>query len=174
MMKRIKQPLIIILCLLFSAALFVPCAGAVDTVSDSLYPDYSRKGSVTLDILLSDGTKVPGGYLTAYLVAAAQEVDGNNDFYYVKPFGTDGEKVEDDLINKAEPGAPELAAELAKKAKDAEGVRVAVNENGQVVFSDLTLGLYLIVQDTPARGFEPIRSFLVTVRGCQPQGECFL
>lgn len=163
MMKRIKQPLIMILCLLFSAALFVPCAGAVDTVSDSLYPDYSRKGSVTLDILLSDGTKVPGGYLTAYLVAAAQEVDGNNDFYYVKPFGTDGEKVEDDLINKAEPGAPELAAELAKKAKDAEGVRVAVDENGQVVFSDLTLGLYLIVQDTPARGFEPIRSFLVTV-----------
>lgn len=163
MMKRSKQLIITILCMLFSAALFVPCASAADTVSDGLYPDYSRKGSVTLDILLSDGTKVPGGSLTAYLVADAREVDGNNDFYYAKPFGAEGEKVEAALINNAEPGAPELAAELAKKAKDAEGVRVAVDENGQGVFSDLTLGLYLIVQDTPAEGFEPIRSFLVTV-----------
>lgn len=163
MMKRIKQLLIMILCMLFSATLFAPCAGAADTVSESLYPDYSRKGSVTLDILLSDGTKVPGGYLTAYLVAEAREEDGNSDFYYVKPFGTEGEKVKADLINNAEPGAPELAAELAKKTKDAEGIRVAVDENGKVVFSDLTLGLYLIVQDTPAEGFDPVRSFLVTV-----------
>lgn len=163
MMKRIKQLIIMILCVLFSATLFAPYASAADTVSESLYPDYSRKGSVTLDILLSDGTKVPGGYLTAYLVAAAREVEGNNDFYYVKPFGSEDEKVDADVINHAEPGAPELAAELAKKAKDAEGVRVAVDENGKVVFSDLALGLYLIVQDTPAEGFEPIRSFLVTV-----------
>lgn len=162
-MKRSKQLLITIFCVLFSAALFAPCASAADTVSDGLYPDYSRKGSVTVDILLSDGTKVPGGTLTAYLVADAREENGNNDFYYAKPFGAEGEKVEAALINNAEPGAPELAAELAKKTKDAKGVRVAVDENGQGVFSDLTLGLYLIVQDTPAEGFEPIRSFLVTV-----------
>ena len=79
------------------------------------------------------------------------------------PFGPEGTVIDADTINNAEAGAPELAAALAAKAGSASGKTVTVGNNGRAVFTDLTLGLYLIVQDTPAAGYEPIRSFLVTV-----------
>ena len=166
MIKRIKALVPFLLCLSLFVLLFAPCAGAAGTAPDehtSRQPDYSRKGSVTLDILLADGTPVPGGTLTAYLVGRAREDDGNNDFVYVAPFGPEGTIVDADTINNAEAGAPELAAALAAKAGSASGKTVTVGNNGRAVFTDLTLGLYLIVQDTPAAGYEPIRSFLVTV-----------
>ena len=169
MRKQIKSLIPFLLCLSLFVLLFAPCAGAAGTDPDSpdehtsRQPDYSRKGSVTLDILLADGTPVPGGTLTAYLVGMAREDDGNNDFVYVEPFGPEGTIIEAGIINNAENGAPELAAAFAGKAGGATGKTVTVGNNGRAVFSDLQLGLYLIVQDTPAAGYEPIRSFLVTV-----------
>ena len=127
-------------------------------------PDYSRKGSVTVDILTADGTPVPGGSLSAYLVAPAREDDGNNDFVYVEPFGTAGEVVDADSINAAESGAPAIAAALAAKTGSASPAATEqVDDSGRAVFSGLTLGLYLIVQEQTAPGFDPVRSFLVTV-----------
>ena len=166
MIKHIKALVPFLLCLSLFVLLFAPCAGAAGTAPDehtSRQPDYSRKGSVTLDILLADGTPVPGGTLTAYLVGRAREDNGNNDFVYVAPFGPEGTVIDADTINNAEAGAPELAAALAAKAGSASGKTVTVGNNGRAMFTDLTLGLYLIVQDTPAAGYEPIRSFLVTV-----------
>lgn len=168
MRKHIKSLVPFLLCLSLFVSLFVPCAGATDTTPtpqdehSARQPDYTRKGSVTVDIHLSDGTKVPGGSLTAYLVAKAREDDGNNDFVYVEPFGKAGEIVDADTINNAEAGAPNMAAELEEKA-GAGGKTVSVGSNGRAVFTGLELGLYLIVQDKPAAGYEPIRSFLVTV-----------
>ena len=169
MIKQIKPIVPFLLCLSLFILLFAPYASAAGTDPESpdehssRQPDYSRKGSVTLDILLSDGTPVPGGTLTAYLVGQAREDDGNNDFAYVAPFGPEGTVIDADTINNAEAGAPELAAALAAKAGSAGGKTVTVGNNGRAVFTNLTLGLYLIVQDTPAAGYEPIRSFLVTV-----------
>ena len=160
MIKHIKALVPFLLCLSLFVLLFAPCAGATGTDSAS-----SEKGSVTVDILLADGTPVPGGTLTAYLVGTAK---GNN-YVYVKPFGEEGTVIDSDTINNAEAGAPELAAALAAKAGSASGKTVTVGNNGRAVFTDLTLGLYLIVQDKPAAGYEPIRSFLVTV---DDQGDC--
>lgn len=159
MIKQIKTLVPILLCLSLFAVLLAPCAGAAG-IQDR-QPDYSKTGSITVDIHLADGTKVPGGSLTAYLIAKAEEKNGDNIFVYAAPFGTGVVKA--DTINNAEAGAPELAATLAAKAGSASGTTVTVGSNGRAVFSGLKLGLYLIVQDTPAVGYEPIRSFLVTV-----------
>ena len=154
MIKRIKALVPFLLCLSLFVLLFAPCAGATGTDSAS-----SEKGSITVDILLADGTPVPGGTLTAYLVGTAK---GNN-YVYVKPFGEEGTVIDSDTINNAEAGAPELAAALASKTEGASGKTVTVDNNGRAVFTDLPLGLYLIVQNKTAAGYEPVRSFLVTV-----------
>lgn len=175
MRKYIKTGIAIFLCLMVAATALAPVAFAAQLPEGTQnmsaeqqehaarQPDYSRTGSITVDILLADGTPVPEGALTAYLVAQAREDDGNNDFVYVEPFGNPGEIVDSDAVNNAEAGAPALAAELAEKIGDAQGKRVAVDADGRVVFENLTLGLYLVVQDTPADGFEPVQSFLVAV-----------
>ena len=162
MTKQIKSFLSLLLCVLLTAALFAPYASADQAEHAARQPDYDQPGSITVDILLGDGTPVPGGSLTAYLVAEARYDDGNNDFVYAAPFG-DG-VVDAEAINNAEAGAPKLAAALAEKIGGAQPVgKAEVNASGRAVFSDLKLGLYLIVQDTPAPGYEPVRSFLVTV-----------
>ena len=129
MIKQIKPIVPFLLCLSLFVLLCAPCAGATGTDPElpdehsSRQPDYSRKGSVTLDILLADGTPVPGGTLTAYLVGLAREDDGNNDFVYMAPFGPEGTVIDADTINNAEAGAPELAATFAAKAGTPEKSR---------------------------------------------------
>ena len=42
----------------------------------------------------------------------------------------------------------------------------AKNQNGKAVFSDVELGLYLIVQTEASEGFDPLKPFLISVPRC--------
>ena len=101
---------------------------------------------------------LPGGALTAFFVAALDLEDGNEVLRYTAPFA--------DYCVAAETLLTALPAEdLAKWAREhsAEGKTVSIDAQGSAVFSELKLGLYLIVQTTPASGRAVVKPFLVSV-----------
>ena len=126
-------------------------------------PDYARKGSVTVDIREADGSAVGGGTITLIPAADAVYEDGDNFFAFNEDFKDCGADLQ--RIDLEESGAPGLAEELAAWAeeKGLAGTEKEIDASGRAVFADLSLGLYLFIQKTPADGYECVRPFLVTV-----------
>ena len=126
-------------------------------------PDHTRKGSASVYIREADGKAVPGGSITIFTVADAVFEGGNNLFVCREEFAACGLDLQ--RIDPEGSGAPDLARELADWAleKGIEGREKEIDENGRAVFEDLSLGLYLFIQKTPAIGYECVQPFLVTV-----------
>ncbi len=150
-----KKLFIWILC----AMMFTLCVPVRADETASRQPDYTRTGSITVDIHESSGKKVPGGTLTAYEVASAAD----NAFRYTEAFA--GCSVDLSKVGTGKSGEPELSASLAAYAAQngIKGTTVTISSEGRAVFSNLELGLYLIAQETPAAGYQAIAPFSVTV-----------
>ena len=145
-LKRICAVLLIVL-------LLAPAALAAEPV------DPDRTGSISVTLRETDGkTPVPGGALTVYFVAALDLENGNEVLRYTAPFADYGVAAE--TLLTALP-----AEDLDKWAKEhgAAGDTVTVDGQGSAAFSDLKLGLYLVVQTTPAPGRAAVKPFLVSV-----------
>lgn len=101
------------------------------------------------------GETVPGGTLTLYYVAAP----GNGAYYYgSSSFSGCGYSLANIYSNS-------LADNLASYAnsKSIEGATVIIDENGKATFTALQEGLYLIVQNMAAEGYNEVNPFLVTI-----------
>ena len=122
--------------------------------------DLDRTGSISFDMTFQH-EPVPGGSLTLYRVAEVGLVN-ETDYGYIllEPFAASGVSLED-------LSAAETAAALAVFAADngIEGVKNQIDEKGHISFPGLALGLYLLVQEDAAPGYEAARPFLVTVPG---------
>lgn len=70
----------------------------------------------------------------------------------------DGEPLED----IQDPELPQTLADFAKENK-LTGTTLTVGSAGTATFEDLELGLYLIIQETPAKGYSALKPFLVSV-----------
>ena len=86
-----------------------------------------------------------------------QRKNGNLSFEYCGDF--DGCAIElGDLTDST------LAGQLQEfLPANAEGIVQAVGNDGNVVFDDLELGLYLVVQTKASNGYKPVNSFLVSL-----------
>lgn len=120
-------------------------------------PDLSKKGSI-LVTMTYDGKTVPGGTLTLYPVGAIKEDDGNYSFALTGDFVGSGADLSDCSSDR-------LAKELANYAgtKKLPGTMGTIGKDGVVSFSNLTLGLYLLVQEDAADGYNKVDPFLVSV-----------
>lgn len=121
-------------------------------------PDMSRTGTISFTMLYGE-TAVPGGSLTLYRVGEICEDDGNYSFALTDGFTDSGVSL-DDLSSAA------LASELASYVSEnrpASVATVTIGSDGKASASGLTLGLYLVVQDIAADGYEPVSPFLVSV-----------
>lgn len=120
-------------------------------------PDESRKGTITVDMVY-DGKAVTGGTLTAYRVGRIQEDDGNYSF-------TKTASMEDFSGSYGNISDPELTEDVAAfvEEQNVPACATAENEAGKAVFTDLELGVYLIVQTEASDGYEPLNPFLVSV-----------
>lgn len=140
-------------------AVFVLALVLSTAVSAQNVPDMSQDGtgSIHVNLNYAEGTS-PRGSLTLYYVGEIAEDDGN---YTFAPTGAFAEKWEvyDDVLS------PELAHALAQFAAEGKltGTRQEVGTDGSVTFSDLKLGLYLVVQDTAAEGYEKASPFLIGI-----------
>lgn len=130
--------------------------GLAISVSAHEVPDYTKKGSISVKMQY-EGDPVTSGELTLYRVGAVREDNGNYSFVPTSEFS--GCVTAFDDIS-----SPALAKQLADYAKtDWKITTIAADKDGMIQFSDLELGLYLVVQTKAADGYEPIAPFLVAV-----------
>ncbi len=137
-------------------------ASVLGMTSFAAVPDTTRTGSVTVTMLSeSTGTAVSGGTLTAYQVGSVYEDDGNYSFVLTDAFAESGVSLAD--LSSQDLSA--LASTLSTYVSDnsLEGTTVTIGSDGIAKFTDLTLGLYLMVQHTNASGYYAVSPFLVTV-----------
>ena len=137
-----------LLALLFLLAL--PLSAAAHAV-----PDESRNGHCSITVSMTyKGKAVRGGTLALYKVGDVAEDDGNYSFVPV-------EEIQADIPEFGDIESPDLAGRLAElKGKLTP---VTVDRDGNATFSDLTFGLYLVVQKTAAPGYGKTAPFLVSV-----------
>jgi LPXTG-motif cell wall-anchored protein len=121
-------------------------------------PDLSKNGSITVVMAYGEETVVPGGTMSIYQVGSLQEEDQEYSLTPNQEFA--GSELElDDLES----------AELAKALDDyADQNNIPcetkdIDENGRVVFSDLTPGLYLLVQEESNAEYECVAPFLALI-----------
>ena len=120
-------------------------------------PDMTMEGSICIDMGYSQAPEDPGS-LTIIRVGKIQEENGN---YTFVPSGIFTEL----WSAYGDFQSPALAAALADFAAEnkAQGITLELSEDGTGEFVDLPLGLYLVVQDRAATGYEPIAPFLIGV-----------
>lgn len=137
-------------------ALLLLCSMSV-TVYAHEVPDPSREGSImiTMDY---ENKAVPGGALELYRVGAVVEDGGNYSFALTGDFIGSGASLEDVQ-------SPQLAKYFAGYADEhnVTGETGNIGCDGTVLFSDLELGLYLIVQTEVADGYLKVNPFLVSL-----------
>ena len=142
-----------LLALLFLLAL--PLSAAAHPV-----PDESRNGHCSITVSMTYKEKaVRGGKLALYKVGDVAENNGNYSFVPVK-------EIQADIPEFGDIQSPELAGKLAKLEKKLTPVTadpVTVGKDGKATFSDLTFGLYLVVQKTAASGYGKTKPFLVSL-----------
>lgn len=134
------------------------------TASAHPVPDLNRRGSITVEMLY-DNEPVPGGSLNAYKVGFVHEDDGNYSFVPVSA-------LQNWISEFKDIQSPRLAGTLAKyiaqnKLPPVTAKPVPISDKGTAVFSDLEVGLYLVVQETPGgiapHYYKKTSPFLVSV-----------
>lgn len=141
---------------LITAVLAIGMACPVFAADASAVPELSRDGSLQVTMKL-DNKAVSGGELTAYQVADVALDDGDLSYEYTNGFENCGIDL-GDLSDKT------LADKLSKVvASDAGKVTQSVASDGTVKFSNLKLGLYLVLQTKSGTGYKDISAFLVSV-----------
>ena len=120
-------------------------------------PDLDRTGEISVT-MKEDGKTVSGGSLTLYRVGEVVENDGDYAFALTAELENAGIAL-DDLQSAS------LAEKLAEEVEDSklEGTTQTIDKDGEAVFADLELGLYLAVQNKAASGYEEADPFLITL-----------
>lgn len=107
-----------------------------------------------------DNKAVPGGSLTLYRVGTFEETDGQYSFALTDAF-TDCNVLLNDDTQLSE--SAKALYEFAKE-NSVDGETKEIESDGNVLFDELSVGLYLLVQETAAPGgYEKAEPFLVSV-----------
>ena len=141
--------------LLMLAALMIFNINLVVSAHD--VPDMDTQGSISVSVQY-DGKAVPGGTLTLYRAGDVTQDDGNYDFTLNKDFAGSRVSLEDIQSDQT---AKALASYA--EAQDISGETRTISEDGKVVFQDLELGLYLLVQHEAADDFVEMAPFLIGI-----------
>lgn len=129
------------------------------TVNAAAVPDLdlTETGSIEMTLMDADGVTVSGGAITVYEVAQLYLDDGNMAYAYTDGFA--------DCTVTLDVTDTTLASSLVSymNGKTITGTEKSVASDGTVSFTDLELGLYLVVQTTASSDYETISPFVVTL-----------
>lgn len=144
--------------LLMLLALLLAVGGMSMTAAAHDVPQPQKAGTISVTMEY-EGKRVPGGTLCLYRVAAVWEDDGNFSFTPTGDFVNYGGA----LTNVQSPQLAESLATYVEKYGFNEAAATVIGDDGKAVFSDLELGLYLLIQSNPAKGYLAAEPFLVSV-----------
>lgn len=142
--------------LLLTVALL--CMMGTTAMAAQEMPDLNKTGSISVTMKDSDsGKTVSGGTFTLYQVG---DVLVNNGFSFVLTDAFSGSRLD---VNDVESAS--LADNLAAYAKknNLSGTPVSIGTDGIASFSNLSVGLYLLVQTEAAPNYRAVSPFLVSV-----------
>ena len=121
--------------------------------------DLSAAGTIRVQLREEASSDVTvGGSLRLYKVGDAKEINNNLTFSLCADFSGSGVSLED--LNASV--LPQQLADYALE-NDLQGTDVQTDETGYAVFSDLSTGLYLVMQTEAAEGYLPVVPFLVSL-----------
>lgn len=142
------------------AALLILLVSVLPTTAYALeVPDFDRQGSIAIT-MTCQGEAVPGGSLTLYRVADVHAENGADySFRYTQEYTACGVALN---LNSAETAEKLVAFTAEKKIT---GTKLQIDKKGEVTFQKLNIGLYLLVQEDAADGYEKVSPFLVSVPG---------
>lgn len=162
--KEIKKTLSSMVALL--ALLLIVLSSTVVKADGEAF-DLDRKGSIT--VILYDNTEehaaLPGEF-RLFFVARAVVSNYNLDYVLTDEFADSGVSLSDINADGLAKTLSEYAAE-----KQVEAILGTPVESGGELFSDLTLGIYLVEEIGSVEGYEPISPFLVWVPMADVSGE---
>lgn len=143
------------LCFLLSALVLIVSLAVPAMAQEA--PDLTKTGSISLTMTYQ-GKPVGGGNMSLYRVGEIVEEDGSYSFALNDSFAPSG-------VSVADPTDREAARQLedfARKNGIGRSIRV-IQDDGTVIFEKLKPGLYLLSQDRPPKGYNPVDPFLVSV-----------
>ncbi len=120
--------------------------------------DLNRKGSVTIS-MLNNEKPIKGGELTIFNIGNLTQNSSGYDF-------SPTEEYEQFEGNYKDFQSPEFAHSIYAYTKNnnIKGEQVKkIGSNGEVAFSDLELGMYLVVQSKNAKGYKAVAPFVVAL-----------
>jgi hypothetical protein len=126
-------------------------------MSVAAFADTPYVGSITVTMKYN-GDAVSGGSVTLYKVGNATEDDTGFTFTLTDDFAGSGAVLETEET-------ADTAKTLATYASNhgIKGTTSSIGSTGKVIFKDLEIGAYLIVQNEAASGYETISPFLVNI-----------
>lgn len=128
----------------------------VSATTNSNIVDFDKKGSISITLNeVGNDLKVSGADIAIYKVADAITEDSNLSFDYMDNLEEYETMLNDGIITD----------EMVKIIEESEVVNYSgvTNHLGKVEFTDLDLGLYLIMQTNEIEGFSSIEPFLVYI-----------
>ena len=164
-MKNRRDKFIVALGLIALLLLCLPASTHAQSVIDQ-----SRQGSLTLRLkdVTSDAV-VPGAEIQLYPLASLEASPGTPGFAWLELYR--------DLADAAaELSSASFAEQLAQRAVDqAEPLmQASTDAAGEVIFSDLDLGLYLLVQTGGPDTYYPMEPFLLALPLTNEAGTAWL
>ncbi|MBO5869450.1 MAG: hypothetical protein J6Q89_01750 [Clostridia bacterium] len=138
-----------LLAIVFS--LFITVTAAAEPI------DLDKKGSIAIS-MQDDGKTIESGSFTIFKTADIWWNVDKYDFEYADAFAKCGigfEKL--DSLNTAKSYVDYI------ERNSIEGTKVEVGEYGTAIFTDLSTGLYLVMQEDSADGYEKCEPFFVTL-----------
>lgn len=126
--------------------------------------DFTRKGSITIDIIDSDSKPLTDLELTLYKIGEAYEEDYNLSFKYVSELNSC--KV---LVNDITTGNVDDVYSCLTNKK-IEKITNKTDKNGSVKFSNLELGLYLVEQTNKIDGYNKLDKFIIMLPNITSDG----
>lgn len=148
-----KKRIFICLVFLFVLIISIPVSASSDL--------FDKKGSITLRMEF-DGTVVRGGTITLFQVGKLTIKEGDFAYISVPDFHNfDGD------INDIYSSVLAQRLSVFAETNNVSGQTKTIDQNGTVAFSNIDVGLYLLVQTQAAKGYYKVSPFLVAV----PQSE---
>ncbi|MCD7739228.1 MAG: hypothetical protein LUH58_09360 [Lachnospiraceae bacterium] len=134
------------------------------SAADAASLDLSRAGnsSITVTLRNETGETAGEGTLILYQVASLALEDGNMVYHCMETFEDCGIAMEDMTGNASMLAETAQSLSAYVESREMDGVQ-AEAVLGEFIFTDLDLGLYLVVQEQAGDGFQMVAPFLVTV-----------
>lgn len=140
----------------FVVAIFLVSLTNITALANEL-PDLNITGTITIT-MEKDGKAIPGGEFELYHIANLVESDGSFKYAFTKNFKNCGLSLSNIETDK-------FASDLERyiKSNKTGGIVKKVDRNGIAKFTQLDAGIYFVIQNEAAEGYDKANSFTLSL-----------